>query len=89
MAVIPDITDTKVAHEFASIFKFIIGFIIPMILSAMVPSKNSRVGAMIFCLIGIGFLIGMMQTGSSSFSAGLASGFTLASLKLLTNIRFF
>jgi MFS-type transporter involved in bile tolerance (Atg22 family) len=82
------LADSHAAHEFAAIGKFILGTIMPLIGSAMVPNGYQRWGAAIFSLIGIAILIGLLRCGSSPFHAGLATGFVLASMKLATGLRF-
>lgn len=66
----------------------IFAVLLPLILSALVPHGFQRWGGAIFCLLGIAFLCGLSQFSSTHFSIGMGIGFILASLKLITGIRF-
>ena len=75
-------------HEFSSIGFFLLGIVLPLLLTAMVPNGLQRTGSAVLALLGIGILIGLLRAGSTPFHAGLATGFVLASIKLLTGLRF-
>ena len=75
-------------HEFSSIGLFLVGTCLPLILTAMVPNGLQRMGSAVLALLGIGVLIGLLRAGSTPLHAGLATGFILASIKLLTGLRF-
>lgn len=71
-----------------SIGMFIIGCAGPLVGSAMVPNEWQRPGAAVFALISVGVFVGMQSHPVTPLGAGVATGFCLASAKLLTGIRF-
>jgi hypothetical protein len=67
---------------------FIFGCAIPLVGSAMVPNGWQRPGAAVFALISVGVFLGFGADPATPIGAGIATGFVLASAKLLTGIRF-
>lgn len=74
--------------DIVAIAVFLVGCILPLLGSAMVPDRSQRLGAAAFSAIGIAITLGIAWNGSTPFHAGLAVGFVLASIKLLTGLRF-
>jgi hypothetical protein len=67
---------------------FLLGVVIPMLGSAMIPNGSQRWGAAIFSLLGIGLFLGIGGYGANPLTIGMGVGFMLASAKLATGLRF-
>lgn len=74
--------------ELWSIFVFVIGAILPLLGTAMIPNGGQRIAGAIFALIGIAVLAGMVGHPSNAMRWGLSVGFILGATKLVAGIRF-
>jgi MFS-type transporter involved in bile tolerance (Atg22 family) len=71
-----------------AIFIFVVGAVLPLLGSAMIPNGRQRMAGAIFALIGIAVLVGMVGNPSNAMRWGLSVGFILAATKLVAGIRF-
>ncbi|QAY80159.1 hypothetical protein [Sphingosinicella sp. BN140058] len=67
----------------------VLGSILPLLGSAMIPNGSQRWGAAMFAAVGLFLFVGFVSAPASSFMFGLCVGFLLATAKLATGIRFF
>lgn len=74
--------------QLLSIAVAIVGCLLPLILSGLIPNGFQRWAGAISCLIGSAFLLGIAHFGSSYFNVGMGIGFVLAAIKLVAGIRF-
>jgi succinate dehydrogenase/fumarate reductase cytochrome b subunit len=74
------------------IFSFLqglLGVVLALIGSAMIPNGSQRWGAAIFAAIGVFVFFNFLNNPAPApFSVGLGIGLALASAKLATGIRF-
>ena len=76
-------------NDIVAILIGLLGIVIPMTGSAMIPNGAQRWGAAIFALVGLFIFINYMHNPApSAFAVGLGIGFILATAKLATGIRF-
>lgn len=76
--------------DIAAVLTALVGCIVPLIGSAMIPNGSQRWGAAIFAAIGLFVFINFMSSheSPSAFAVGLGIGFMLSTIKLATGLRF-
>lgn len=73
--------------DLLEIGQFLLGAVIPLFLTLLVPPTSQRIGACIYALVGIALFVGLL-TDPSTFAIGLGVGFMLAASKLAFGLRF-
>ena len=76
-------------NDLQAIALFVLGAMLPLFASAMVPRGRHSTGAILFSLIGLCVLVGMSISGHTAFGVGIACGIGLAATKLAAGIRYF
>jgi hypothetical protein len=67
---------------------FMLGVIMPLIGTGMIPRGSQRMGGAVFALMGMGVIFGIGGYGSTPISLGIGVGLMLGSAKLITGISF-
>ena len=67
---------------------FMLGLSLPLLCAAMVPPRRRLAGAAVVAVVGIGVFLRVDAVSPGPLGFGILLGVAVASLKLLTGIRF-
>ena len=67
---------------------FLLGLSMPLLVAALVPPRRRLVGAAVVAVVGTGVFLRIDSSSPGPLGFGILAGVAVASLKLLTGIRF-